>query len=86
MCRPGCGGNPPVARGSLSLVAPAAGPAGIDAQREMAELAAQLKAACAENPADAVLAREYRLTLQSLQPARKEPDSELSDLLNGLRR
>jgi hypothetical protein len=64
----------------------AAGSAGIDPQAEMAELAEQLKAACAENPADAVLAREYRLTLQSLQPARKEPDSELSDLLNGLRR
>jgi hypothetical protein len=32
----------------------------------MAELAAQLKAACEANPADAVLAREYRLTLMEL--------------------
>ena len=32
----------------------------------MAELAARLKVACEANPADAVLAREYRLTLMEL--------------------
>jgi hypothetical protein len=32
----------------------------------MTDLAAQLKVACEANPADAVLAREYRLTLMEL--------------------
>lgn len=51
----------------------------------MRDLAAQLRDACASNPADAVLAREYRLTLQALtQP--KETDDELSGLLASLQR
>jgi hypothetical protein len=42
----------------------------------MAELAAQLKLACEANPADAVLAREYRLTLMELA---KDGDRDRSD-------
>lgn len=56
-----------------------------DPQTAMLDLAAQLRDACAANPADAVLAREYRLTLQALTPP-KETDDDLTGLLASLQR
>jgi hypothetical protein len=42
----------------------------------MRELAAQLKVACEANPADAVLAREYRLTLMELAKGDDRKDAD----------
>src|SRR5262252_7389943 len=85
LCRPGCGG--------ITRVPPALPKIGGDAAKiadplaAMAELAAQLKAACEANPADAVLAREYRLTLVELAKGSdgdgKDPFAELLAELAG---
>lgn len=45
---------------------PAASGKDFDPREAMTALAAQLRAACEASPADAVLAREYRLTLMEL--------------------
>src|SRR5262252_2641678 len=88
LCRPGCGGI------TRAPVTPArnAGVAGdqgkiADPMVAMSELAAQLKVACEANPADAVLAREYRLTLVELAKGSdgdgKDPFAELLAELAG---
>ena len=67
LCRPGCGGKTqvPAVLPKLREVRAGSGE-NLDALAAMADLAAQLRLACEANPADAVLAREYRLTLMEL--------------------
>lgn len=60
-------------------------PESFDPQAAMLDLAAQLRDACAASPGDAILAREYRLTLQALAPP-KETDDDLTGLLASLQR
>src|SRR5215471_14109372 len=77
LCRPGCGGitRVPMALPGIGGLAGAQEKIS-DPLAALAELAAQLKVACAANPADAVLAREYRLTLVELA---KESDGDAKD-------
>jgi hypothetical protein len=92
LCRPGCGGItqvPAVAAKIREVSGDRPGSredsAAFDPRLAMGELAVQLRAACEANPADAVLAREYRLTLMELA---KGGDSDAVDpfaeLLAGL--
>jgi hypothetical protein len=85
LCRRDCGENRQVLRALPGTDEISARIPDFDPQRSMRELAEQLREACAANPADAVLAREYRLTLQALVPD-KETDDELSGLLSALQR
>ena len=67
LCRPGCGGKTQVPAGLPGLREVSGGSAGnLEPLAAMADLAVQLRLACEANPADAVLAREYRLTLMEL--------------------
>lgn len=85
LCRAGCGGTEQIPEASPQIPEAQAGSPELDPHSAMQELAAQLRLACAANPADAVLAREYRLTLQALTPP-KDADDELSDLLASMQR
>jgi hypothetical protein len=87
LCKRECGQNrqvlpvPP----KLSQVRAASGE--FDAHQAMRDLAAQLREACAASPGDAVLAREYRLTLVELAKESggdgKDPFAELLAELAG---
>jgi hypothetical protein len=71
MCRRSCKD----ARASLTIAPVPAGSAeNLDPAGALRELAAQLGAACAADPANAILAREYRATLLSLLPS---PDAAM---------
>jgi hypothetical protein len=59
-------------------------PAGFDPAAEMRRLATQLAAAYEADPSNALLARELRMTLQSLRPA-EVADTGLEELLRDLR-
>lgn len=77
LCKPGCGGITKVPATSPGIQPDrAASGENLDPLKAMAALAVQLEAACAANPADAVLAREYRLTLMELAKGgdRDRPD------------
>jgi hypothetical protein len=67
LCRPGCGGKTQGRRTSAEIRQDSVDSGEIlEPQAAMADLAKQLRAACEANPGDAVLAREYRLTLMEL--------------------
>jgi hypothetical protein len=80
-CRRGCAQIREVPRPSSEVPRVQAGSGEFDARQAMQDLATQLRDACAANPDDAVLAREYRLTLMELAKGGdgdgKDPFAEL---------
>jgi hypothetical protein len=85
LCRRDCGKNQPVLRSLPEVREDAAGSAEFNPAARMRELAEQMREACAANPGDAMLAREYRLTLQALTPEKKA-DDDLAGLLASMQR
>ena len=85
LCRRDCTKNPQDQATLTVLREVPASSESFDPQAAMLDLAAQLRDACAASPGDAILAREYRLTLQALAPP-KETDDDLTGLLASLQR
>jgi hypothetical protein len=91
LCRAGCGGSGPDRSGKPKLSVldatsadfPGHDPGELDPAAEMRRLAAQLAAAYEADPGNALLARELRMTLQSLKPP-QAADTGLEELLRGL--
>ena len=87
MCKRGCGQIRQVSPVIPKLREVKADCGEFDAKRAMRDLAEQLREASAANPLDAVLAREYRLTLIELAKGEdgdgKDPFAELLAELSG---
>ena len=87
MCKRGCAEFRPVQPVLPKLSQVQAGSGDFDAKQAMRDLAEQLRQASAANPLDAVLAREYRLTLIELARGEdgdsKDPFAELLAELAG---
>ena len=87
MCGRGCGKSRQVSRLPAEIPRVQAASGEFDPVARMRDLAEQLREACAANPADAVLAREYRLTLMELAKGgdgdKADPFAELLAELSG---
>ena len=86
LCRAGCAGSGPDRSGIARLAvleAGSLGVSGLDPVREMTQLAKQLAAAYEADPSNALLARELRMTLQSLKPP-APADAGVEELLRDL--
>jgi hypothetical protein len=57
---------------------------GVNPETEMEQLAARLAVAHRDDPSNALIARELRMTLQSLKPGGPPRDAGLQALLNEL--
>jgi hypothetical protein len=80
LCRPGCSGR---ARKPPETAADGT-PPDLDPGRSLVELAGSLRDAHQADPGNAMLAREYRLTLQALGPGEKV-DGELAEMFAAFR-
>src|SRR5262245_25158906 len=83
MCRRNC----PVPAGSAGITALPAVPGGdsLDPQAAMMALAVRMREAYENDPGNAMLGRELRLTLQALGASAKSGDGDLADLFAALR-